>query len=850
MPREYLKDGECIELFAEQQTDRSETWRIVSKVGEGASAVCYEAIHNNKKGKLKCFDPLQKDIDYLTSGEQFLKPYTLLEEIKHKDSKNELLNNYIPYYEILRDQPDGGKIYIWTPSDKQGDVFSKYLQEVRKDPLQDAEKKCNNIIQTMISVSDCICLLHSAGLLHLDIKPSNILVCHDSAGEINAGNISLFDIDTVCTADSVNNGCSGTKGFCAPEIFMGKADWRSDIYSIGAMLYNAIIVIDGTGNGTFSDEYYSEIDSLINSSKLINALEIPEKAAFKAVLGNILRKTLARNANRRYDTCEDLMQELKRIKAYIDAVNLPVQKQEAKDDGTSRSHVISKQKIVLLAVIAVIIAVIAIWFGNRQNIRGILGNNKVADEVGIGALVCFGKYEQDSDSDNGPEDIVWQVLDISDGRALLISRLALDCKAYNDAYAGIHSATDWKSSKLRKWLNGDFYSMAFSEDEKSQIVATEIAPGENSLYGTKYSNVVSDKVFILSEEEFKEYGYYIDGAVYNIKNMIGVSMFALNKGIEVAQQADYKEYYELVPEEMVGSCKWWLRTPGETMGKVAYVQPIGTVAYKGTDSAQCKIGVRPAVWVSYEAIAGNGVPSEAKLAEKSDYVVRTDEINVSHAGSSAGSEDVGWKHEENVADDMETLLMREEESIIENGEYNLLSKTKVVDEYGLSGSYSILNNLIERQSITANDIGMHYDFEGGNQETVDNLFDGNLLTKYCAVNGNTVDGTAIFEVHFTLTRKAAVKGYVLFTANDTMIFDTRNPDSWEIYGSNDSSAVADDSWHLIQKESGEDMRPVDFTGFGYAVDNAEEYKYYKIVFCEAIEFTHTIQLADILILGE
>ena len=37
---------------------------------------------------------------------------------------------------------------------------------------------------------------------------------------------------------------SGTDGYCAPEVVRGRADNRSDIYSIGAMLFQAVVITE------------------------------------------------------------------------------------------------------------------------------------------------------------------------------------------------------------------------------------------------------------------------------------------------------------------------------------------------------------------------------------------------------------------------------------------------------------------------------------------------------------------------------------------------------------------------------------------------------------------------------
>ena len=49
----------------------------------------------------------------------------------------------------------------------------------------------------------------------------------------------------------------------------------------------------------------------------------------------------------------------------------------------------------------------------------------------IGGIVTFGRYEQDGNEENGPEGIEWIVLDVQDGKVLLLSKYGLEVKPYN-----------------------------------------------------------------------------------------------------------------------------------------------------------------------------------------------------------------------------------------------------------------------------------------------------------------------------------------------------------------------------------------------------------------------------------
>lgn len=80
--------------------------------------------------------------------------------------------------------------------------------------------------------------------------------------------------------------------------------------------------------------------------------------------------------------------------------------------------------------------------------------------VEVGDTIEFGEYEQDNKSDKEP--IEWNVLDIQDNKALIISKYGLDAKKYNEEYQSV----TWENCTLRKWLNEDFYNEAFSSKAK------------------------------------------------------------------------------------------------------------------------------------------------------------------------------------------------------------------------------------------------------------------------------------------------------------------------------------------------------------------------------------------------
>lgn len=219
--------------------------------------------------------------------------------------------------------------------------------------------------------------------------------------------------------------------------------------------------------------------------------------------------------------------------------------------------------------------------GTSSNNDSDMNNDKISTlgkNSKVGDYVAFGSYEQDGDTSNGKETIEWLVLDVQDGKALIISKYALDCKPYNEAGADV----TWETCTLRTWLNNDFYETAFSDSEKNEISTTNVASENNPNYDTEAGNSTQDKVFLLSIGEAEK--YFSSGN----ERMCKPTQYAVTQGIWQCDEPG-KSYDD--------NCYWWIRTPGYLQYMTSYVD-----YFEGgfsDDSASISIyGVRPALWVN------------------------------------------------------------------------------------------------------------------------------------------------------------------------------------------------------------------------------------------------------------
>ena len=135
-------------------------------------------------------------------------------------------------------QPQSGPIFIISKL-VYGDTIDKFIE---KTGIRDRANGANHIIEMMFPVMDALEYLHNRNILHLDIKPSNIMV-------ENGRNVRLMDLGIAYAGaafDLSSAGLLGTPGYAAPEQYIepGKSvdslDCATDVYELGATIYELL----------------------------------------------------------------------------------------------------------------------------------------------------------------------------------------------------------------------------------------------------------------------------------------------------------------------------------------------------------------------------------------------------------------------------------------------------------------------------------------------------------------------------------------------------------------------------------------------------------------------------------
>lgn len=112
-------------------------------------------------------------------------------------------------------------------------------------------------------------------------------------------------------------------------------------------------------------------------------------------------------------------------------------------------------------------------------------------------IIILGHYEQDRNSENGPEPIEWIVLKDKGEKALVISKDILEMRPFDAKFSASaggllkdstqeKAKTNWEGSDIRYWLNSSFFATAFEDGaEKDRIICEDSG----------------DRIFLLSEKD-------------------------------------------------------------------------------------------------------------------------------------------------------------------------------------------------------------------------------------------------------------------------------------------------------------------------------------------------------------
>ncbi|MEN0063260.1 MAG: serine/threonine-protein kinase [Myxococcota bacterium] len=165
--------------------------------------------------------------------------------------------------------------------------------------LWSRDRGLHHVVQAASQVLSALEHLHSLGIVHGDLKPSNVMVDHDDR-------VRLIDLGVASRAGESVDGFRGTLGYAAPELLSGRAPApATDLYGLGALLYTCL---------TSRTPFVAPDPAALTYLPLVSLPAPP--SAFRpdlpAALNQLLLALLARDPARRPSDLDRIRQTLER----------------------------------------------------------------------------------------------------------------------------------------------------------------------------------------------------------------------------------------------------------------------------------------------------------------------------------------------------------------------------------------------------------------------------------------------------------------------------------------------------------------------------------------------------------
>src|SRR5262252_7508472 len=161
-------------------------------------------------------------------------------------------------------------------------------------------------LRIMEQTCNALQFAHERNVVHRDIKPANLMLTADDTVKItDFGTAKILQFGSTQQTSHV----MGTPSYMSPEQVKGRAvDGRSDIFSLGVMLYEMV-----TGEKPFPGQ---NITTVIY--KIVNEDPVPPRQIDPSIhpgISAVVMKALAKEPEQRYQTCREMLEDLRNYRA-------------------------------------------------------------------------------------------------------------------------------------------------------------------------------------------------------------------------------------------------------------------------------------------------------------------------------------------------------------------------------------------------------------------------------------------------------------------------------------------------------------------------------------------------------
>ena len=253
-------------------------YEIISILGRGGMGVVYRA--------------RDRSLDEVVAIKMLHMGSAALKDMLKQETK---LARKVTHRNILR---------IFDLGELDEDIQFISMEFVNGTTMNDALRRSGRLppaigLRVIRQVCKGLAAAHAEGIIHGDIKPENIII--NNRGEVKVMDFGVARLATVELRDG--DMISGTPAYMAPEQIQGRPELRSDIYSVGIMIYE--FFAGGTPfKGRVTEVLRQQMESEIPDLAKINP-RLPAKVV------EVVNKSTMKDVSQRYSTIRDVLNDLK-----------------------------------------------------------------------------------------------------------------------------------------------------------------------------------------------------------------------------------------------------------------------------------------------------------------------------------------------------------------------------------------------------------------------------------------------------------------------------------------------------------------------------------------------------------